>query len=34
MLPHLALHFRWMTSTIRHLFGGKRQQKPALQPEI
>jgi len=34
MLSHLALHFRWLMSTIRHLFGGKRQPKPALQTEI
>jgi hypothetical protein len=34
MLPHLALHWQWLMNTIRHLFGGKRQKKPAMQTEI
>jgi hypothetical protein len=34
MLTHLALHWQWLVNTIRHLFGGKRQKKPALQTEI
>ena len=33
MLPHLALHFRWMTSAIRQLFGAKPQTQPVTQVE-
>lgn len=30
---HMALHFRWMSNTIRQLFGGKSKEGPALQTE-